>query len=181
MGITVHYLDDFQFESFVISTVPLSERHTGENICSEFMRIFGDWDIIDKIQAIVTDSAANMVKTCQLYFQQNSQANKHLPCFAHTLHLIVYENGLKKNTDLDALLTQMKGIVTFFRHSVVASDLLRKKNGFETNPKCAHTLEFHIRHDRALPLCVEAHQRDSVRTAHCSGSSNDRSRPDGRT
>lgn len=132
LGVTVHYLRDFNFESFAVGAVPLEERHTGENICAEFEKICDRWGIKgESIQAIVTDNAANMTKACREFFIGQGVPNSHVGCFAHTLHLIVYEGGLQKNEHLQTLLLQMKSIVAFYKHSVVASDLLRKKTPFK--------------------------------------------------
>lgn len=52
---------------------------------------------------------------------------KHLPCFAHTLNL-VSQRALENNKDILSVINKIKGIVTFFKHSVTANDELRKLN-----------------------------------------------------
>lgn len=50
-----------------------------------------------------------------------------LGCFAHTLHLIVYEDGITDASGLMELLTKVKDIVCFFKQSRTASDILKTK------------------------------------------------------
>lgn len=51
--------------------------------------------------------------------------NKHIPCFAHTINLVV-----KVSTDLTPefkeIINKVKAIVTFFKRSVHAADNLKK-------------------------------------------------------
>jgi len=70
---------------------------------------------------VVTDNGANMVKTIINSFG----LRKHLPCFAHTINLIVTDS-IKASTVLKTVIDKVKAIVTFFKHSVNASDELRK-------------------------------------------------------
>lgn len=51
--------------------------------------------------------------------------NVHIPCCAHTLNLVV-ERSIENVPDLLSLLNKVKRIVTWFKHSVLASDELRK-------------------------------------------------------
>lgn len=53
------------------------------------------------------------------------EKNKHLPCFAHTLNLVATAL-LKSNNEVEAICDRVKSLVTFFKHSVVAADELRK-------------------------------------------------------
>ncbi|KYN50079.1 Zinc finger BED domain-containing protein 1, partial [Cyphomyrmex costatus] len=61
------------------------------------------------------------------------ELRKHLPCFAHTINLIVTDS-IKASSELKMIVDKIKAIVTFFKHSVNASDELRKlqvKNGIK--------------------------------------------------
>jgi hypothetical protein len=68
-----------------------------------------------KVVALVTDNAANMSATARL------GGWKHLPCFAHSLNLIV-QTGLKKVQDTHI---KVKAIVEFFKRSPQAAAKLR--------------------------------------------------------
>ncbi|CAI6367127.1 unnamed protein product [Macrosiphum euphorbiae] len=50
---------------------------------------------------------------------------KHLPCFAHTLNL-VSERTLGNLADVQQVINKIKSVVTYFKHSVVACDELKK-------------------------------------------------------
>lgn len=64
----------------------LDSRHTGENMANALSEIFTEWNIQKKISCIVTDNAANALKMCQIL------KIKNLPCFAHSLNLVVQDN-----------------------------------------------------------------------------------------
>ena len=91
--------------------------HTAENIKTELKRITDEWDITDKISCIVTDSAANMIAAARL------TGWRHLPCFAHTLNLILQE-ATEKDAELAELRQKCRSIVTYFKQSVKARDEL---------------------------------------------------------
>lgn len=94
--------------------------HTSENIRLELRTILQEWDLYKKVVLVVTDNASNMVKAITDEFG----SDKHLGCFAHTINLIA-----SKITDDDSVLPviqKVKQLVTFFKSSVKAADLLRK-------------------------------------------------------
>ncbi|XP_018404098.1 PREDICTED: zinc finger BED domain-containing protein 1-like [Cyphomyrmex costatus] len=81
-----------------------------------------DWNIpLSKIHAVVTDNAANIVKAVEIVFGKN----KHVACLAHSINLIPAKI-FDKLPDLKVLINKIKSIVTYFKHSVLASDELRK-------------------------------------------------------
>ena len=57
---------------------------------------------------------------------------KRIPCVAHTINLVIDE-VLTNNTKFSNLTDQIKCIVTYFKHSVSASDQLRSKQVAEGN------------------------------------------------
>jgi hypothetical protein len=62
MTVTVHYLgEQFKMVSRVLNTITFSERHTAKNLAKELRTIVNNWGIIDKIVAVVTDNALNIV------------------------------------------------------------------------------------------------------------------------
>lgn len=127
MGVTAHFFFHEQIHSIIIGVVELSENHTAEYIGYCLMSTCEEWNIpLDKITSVVTDNGSNMVKAVSNVFGKD----KHLPCFAHTLDLvaskIVYNVIDVKNT-----VDKVKAIVTHFKHSVVASDKLRKAQNEE--------------------------------------------------
>ncbi|CAH1107954.1 unnamed protein product [Psylliodes chrysocephalus] len=112
LGLTCHYIDEDKFKSIVIAVYELSSNHTAEYITDIIKKFCESWGIcINKISAVVTDNGANMVKAITLLFGKN----KHLPCFAHLLDLLATK-----------IMTEVGNVVTYFKHSVAASDELRK-------------------------------------------------------
>ena len=66
--------------------VNVVERHYSENILELFKQFATDWDIKNKIKALVTDNARNMVSAIK------KTDFAHIPCLAHSLQLsILYE------------------------------------------------------------------------------------------
>jgi len=51
---------------------------------------------------------------------------KHIPCFAHTINLVV-ENIIKNTDSLLNLLSKVREVVKYFKRSTHASDQLRKR------------------------------------------------------
>ncbi|XP_015367678.1 PREDICTED: zinc finger BED domain-containing protein 4-like [Diuraphis noxia] len=89
--------------SGMLDVYPLSERH---------MRLIVS-------QKYFSDGAPNIVKAINDTYSDH----KHLYCFAHMLNLI-HQKAISNIPTLVSLLTKIKQIVTFLKHSVVASDKL---------------------------------------------------------
>ncbi|RVE44917.1 hypothetical protein evm_010464 [Chilo suppressalis] len=80
--------------------------------------ILEEWNCRNKVVAIVADNAPVMIKVAE-----NLKIG-HVPCFAHNLNLII-KDALQNVEELKALLDKCKAIVTYFRHSTLASDKLK--------------------------------------------------------
>ena len=118
MTVTCHFIDElWQLKSFVLETFHLNVAHTAENIAAELTRIANEWNVSEKVVALVTDNAANAIAAARI------TGWKHVPCFAHTLNLIV-KAALESDRDLVVLKKKCKDVVTFFHHSAKASDKL---------------------------------------------------------
>uniref|UniRef100_A0A2H1X2G2 SFRICE_015994 n=1 Tax=Spodoptera frugiperda TaxID=7108 RepID=A0A2H1X2G2_SPOFR len=77
----------------------------------------------EKVQAVVTDAGANIIKAVELVFGKKY----HIPCFAHMLNLVA-QKSIEKTDGLLELINSVKKIVTWFKQSVIASDELRKES-----------------------------------------------------
>ena len=116
--ITCHYLtSSWELKSRVLTTYQVKMGHTAENIAAELLKVAQAWKIDNKISSIVTDSAANMKAAARL------TGWKHIPCFAHTLNLIVQEAS-EKDVELSRVRQKGRAIVTYFKQSVKAKDKL---------------------------------------------------------
>lgn len=126
ISLTVHFydegLDNFIF-SGTIGVFMLEDRHTAVNLAAELKKICSEWGISDEqVIAIVTDNAANISLAIEIAFG----TKKHIPCFAHTLNLVI-EKSVELCEETGELIKKVKTIVTWFKHSVLASGELKKK------------------------------------------------------
>ena len=65
--VTVHFLtEDWILDSRVLVTHEMMERHTGVNIAECLREIAKDWNLDNKVVAVVHDNASNMVLACDL-------------------------------------------------------------------------------------------------------------------
>lgn len=116
--VTAHFISpDWILKSVVLETARITDSHTGENIAEELTRICNKWNILDKLCSVVADNASNMISAIKRMKQ------RYIPCFAHTLNLVV-QDSLKNTEEVQAIKEKVKNIVTFFHHSVKASDKL---------------------------------------------------------
>lgn len=101
LGVTCHFLREdagagsFVLESAALDTVPILKDEKAESLARILPSIFKEWNIKDKVCCLVTDNAAVMKKTAKLLNVT------HIPCFAHSLNLIIKHAVLcKDNFDL---------------------------------------------------------------------------------
>ena len=119
--VTAHYLTNvWRMESKVLQTHEMPERHTGVHVSERLLKAREDWKIGNKIVAIVSDNAANMVLASHLL-----ENWVDLLCFDHTLQLAV-KTGLDLPL-ISRLTATCCKIVVHFKHSVVATSALREK------------------------------------------------------
>lgn len=116
IAVTVHFFNQqAELKSFLLECIPFPDRHTAENLAEELKRITDIWVITAKIAGATTDNAFNI----KAAIRHNNW--KHIPCFAHTLNLIV-QSALKEIKDIT---TKIKQIVEVFRRSPLASERLK--------------------------------------------------------
>ena len=67
LSITAHYVGkDNVIKSSLLECFKYDDRHTADNLCRELKRVTSDWEIQNKIVAIVSDNAANIVAAIRL-------------------------------------------------------------------------------------------------------------------
>lgn len=116
LSVTVHFINEhMEMKSSLIECFKYNEQHTAVNLAEELKRVTEDWGIRDKVACVVSDSAPNIKAAIRL------TGWKHIPCFAHTLNLIV-QYGLE---NIRELLTKIKRVVEFFKRSTQASIKLK--------------------------------------------------------
>lgn len=116
----------------------LNQSHTAEYIGRILVNTLADWGLEKtNVVAVVTDSGSNMTKA----IIDQYTADKHVPCVAHTINLVV-EKGIEKTQEIDketnvksggvpVLVSKVREIVKFVKRSSKASDLLRKYQNCE--------------------------------------------------
>ena len=118
--ITCHFISpNFEMKSYTIDTVKMTIRHTAAAISGYLDRAFGEWDVQNKIVAVVTDNAANMIAGVK----QLQKPTLSISYFAHTLNLVV-KKSLNAIGDMRILREKCRRMVTYFRQSSLAKDKL---------------------------------------------------------
>ena len=106
--VTVHFITDtWHLKSAVLETFEFNCDHTAENIALELNTVATNWGLNNNVVCVVTDNASNMVSAI------SKTGWRHLPCFAHTLNLIV-QDSIKKNAELTEIQHKCKEIVSHF-------------------------------------------------------------------
>ena len=89
--ITCHFLSNrWELHSSVPDTLHVDGSHTAEALAAELVSICDNWGITEKVVCVITDNANNVAAV-------RLNGWKHLPCFAHTLNLVV-QDSLKADT-----------------------------------------------------------------------------------
>ncbi|XP_054744288.1 E3 SUMO-protein ligase ZBED1-like [Anastrepha obliqua] len=144
LTVTCHFILNFELKTAVLSTKPLMDEtnHSSLNIANTLREICDEWKVFDKLHTIVTDNAASMIKACELL------KKKHLPCFAHTLNLVVQDALNLEN--VQNVLKITKRIVSYFKSSAIAYAKFKDAQGTE-NP-CSLLQEVPTRWNSALQM-----------------------------
>ena len=122
--LSVHYVtNEFQIKNFTLGIQPYTGTQTGDRL-NEILRYnIQEWGLNKPQHRVyfVTDDVANIIQAVEL-----SSEWERIPCFAHTLQLVV-EDGLEDCEDLKALLKKCQDIVRFFHRSVPAEQELQRE------------------------------------------------------
>lgn len=125
LGLTCHWLtNDFQRKMAVLLCQPFDGSHTALNIADAWKNMMKDWQLTNanspKCHVVVSDSAANMLKT----FRELSI--NRIACFAHSLQLVVKDGLLSQRTIIDACAV-VRAVVGHFKHSSSALSAFHAK------------------------------------------------------
>ncbi|KAI2662343.1 E3 SUMO-protein ligase ZBED1 [Labeo rohita] len=119
LAVTAHFIIDDSLMSCLLDVHRFPQRHTADEIAAALHEIFRDFNIENKVGCVVTDNAANMVAAVK------KLVLRHMPCFAHTLNLIV-KDGLSAVAELTETREKVKRIVGHFKSSCVSMEKLSK-------------------------------------------------------
>ncbi|XP_044732971.1 zinc finger BED domain-containing protein 4-like [Chrysoperla carnea] len=114
-AITVHFLDEnFTLKSYLLDCFRYNEEHSIDDISGEIKRISSEWNINEKISAVVTDNTKNISAAVEMC------GWNHIPCFGHSLNAIVQSALLEIKT----LHSKIKLIVEHFNSNTQAAENL---------------------------------------------------------
>lgn len=133
LTLTVHFLSETVLKTFVLCTKKLESNHTGVYLSEIMTNELHNWNIFNKVVAVVTDGGANIRAAVRL------MNLSHLPCIAHKLNLVVQQalklcddEGVGPENDSDegdlkTVLKKCRTIVGFFKRSEVGNRMLAEK------------------------------------------------------
>lgn len=113
LGVTCHYLDNWYLRTRVLETVEVPESHTSINIVNNLKYILKFWNIENKVCAIVSDNAANMVKAIN-----DIDQTYLVRCTAHSIQLSI-NTGIQNNV-VKEIINKLRKIVGHFNRSATA-------------------------------------------------------------
>ena len=121
MGGTAHFIDDdFSLQSRLLEIRRIEQATTSANLAMELEEVMDTWQIRNKVIAIVTDNAANIVAAVR------KLGIKHVPCFAHTINLVV-QKAIDDSENLEKIRGKIRDTVAYFHRSVKAANALENK------------------------------------------------------
>jgi len=127
LGISYHYIDNnWSLRYGVLDILELNYPHTAENINLCLMKCINEYKIDNKIIAVVSDNAANMINNGTLLKVKllNEYNNIIYPigCSCHIINLCINEGFKIKNNEIDKL----RLIVIKLRSSPLLLDKIKK-------------------------------------------------------
>ena len=118
-GVVAHMINDnFVRKKVVLSVEPFPGGHKADAIALKFQEVFNRWHLEnDKLQAVISDNAANIKKAFS-----NIQID-NVSCFCHNLNLVVIE-GLQSQRSVVEIVATARKICGHFNHSPAAVNRL---------------------------------------------------------
>lgn len=142
---TSHFFsNEWALVSNVLQTRALHKSHTGSNIANLLTETINEWGLTDKVLAIVTDNAANMLLAVRLI------ESLHVGCFAHILNLAL--QAALKIPAVTRLLGRVRSISTFFHQSTLASHALKNEQKLLVLPQHKLVTDVPTRWNSALDM-----------------------------
>ncbi|XP_076849046.1 E3 SUMO-protein ligase ZBED1-like isoform X2 [Brachyhypopomus gauderio] len=126
LGVTCHFVNqDWELTSYSLTTMPLEERHTAENIAGWVEKTAEKFGFsLSDVLAIVHDNAANVVAALRILEEKYGVASHR--CAGHTFQLVI-NHALKKDPQINKTLGAARCLVEHFRRSELASSKLKQK------------------------------------------------------
>lgn len=101
----------------------MEEPHNSENVANELQNTLSDWEITEKIVAMVTGNARNMINV--IFLMGEKTETQSVTCAAHSLRLTINKAVVGKN--MEYLICLCSKVVGHFKYSSVAKQTLDKR------------------------------------------------------
>ncbi|GBP09762.1 Zinc finger BED domain-containing protein 4 [Eumeta japonica] len=124
ISLTAHGITaTFEYKSYCLEVLPFDGSHTGINIASNLNKAFHDWNIQDRVRAIVSDNAANI----SVAIREIQETYNVVPvkCLAHSLQLVI-KARLFKDDKVKEMITKARSIIGHFSHSTSSNKVLKE-------------------------------------------------------
>ncbi|GBO20152.1 Putative AC9 transposase [Araneus ventricosus] len=117
LAVTTHFIDSTtELRTFLLDCSKMDSSHTSQELSKQIKRISHEWEIDNKIVAIVTNNASNIVGGV------HDSGFRSLTCFAHSLNLVVRKGLLEIKLPID----KVKQVMEHFKRSSNALATLHK-------------------------------------------------------
>lgn len=127
MAITCNYIDqNWTIKSPVLETKFLAERHFADYLADQLKESIREWDIENRVVAIVHDSASNIRSIANIINDQYID----VPCSAHILQICINNAmGTSKTTNhlISKTINAANRLISHFHHSTLATNELLKR------------------------------------------------------
>lgn len=110
LQITINFLDNLELLSRTLGVLDLSERHTADYLERELSQHLKDWKVSTQKVSTCTGNDSTIIKLNKSLFGEK----KIIPCFAHTLNLIV-TLSIDNCPDVTALVNTVRDIAKFVK------------------------------------------------------------------
>lgn len=118
IALTGHYItEDLELKNVLLGCCQFLGHHTADNIAAELEVLVDKYGLKNKVNFMVTDNAANIVKAVK-----EKLGWKHFGCYAHSLNLVV-EYAL---SHIKPQIDKVKRIVAHVKKSTISSERLEK-------------------------------------------------------
>ncbi|XP_077315552.1 RUN domain-containing protein 1 isoform X1 [Lithobates pipiens] len=136
LGVTCHFInEDWNLTSYNLTTMPLEDRHTAENIANWVEKAAEKFEIsMANVNVVVHDNAANVVAALRILEEKHGISS--LRCAGHTLQLVV--NHALRDPQISKTLRAAKCLVEHLKKSELATTKLKAKQQQMGTPE--HTL-----------------------------------------
>lgn len=125
MAVTCSYVNkEWKICSPVLETRYLAERHYAAYLKDEMKAVIQEWNIDNKVVAIVHDNASNIKSIAQSL----NPTWMDIGCAAHTLQICINSAmGMNKNHPISRTINAASRLVAHFSHSTLATNELLKR------------------------------------------------------